>query len=104
MNRLFVIILVFVFPSFALGSPSQRDRGATVFAESGCEHCHSIHNVGGHKGPDLSGVGRRKSKDAIRQQIVSGSKVMPAFGNILNPGEVNDLVAYLRSCRDKQKK
>jgi mono/diheme cytochrome c family protein len=104
MKRSFVIIfLVLVFPSFALGSsPSQR--GATVFAESGCEHCHSIHNIGGHKGPDLSGVGRRKSKDAIRQQIVSGSKVMPAFGNILNDGEVNDLVAYLRSCRDKPRK
>ena len=106
MNRLLVIVLsVLVFPAFSLGSsPGQRDRGATVFAESGCEHCHSIHNIGGHKGPDLSGVGRRKSRDAIRQQIISGSKIMPAFGNILNPGEVNDLVAYLRSCRDKQKR
>lgn|GEM_PF-4698559 len=35
------------------------------------------------KGPDLSGVGRKKSKAAIRQQIVYGSKVMPAFGDDL---------------------
>lgn len=98
-------VLLLMFSSSALGSSrGQRDHGAAIFAESGCQHCHSIRNVGGHKGPDLSGVGRRKSKAAIREQIVYGSKVMPAFGDALNPDEINDLIAYLRSCRDKQKK
>jgi mono/diheme cytochrome c family protein len=84
-------------------SRTQRTQGAVVFQASGCQHCHTIHNVGGHRGPDLSGVGRRKSKAAMRHQIVYGSKIMPAFGESLDPGEINDLVAYLHSCRDKPK-
>jgi mono/diheme cytochrome c family protein len=49
-------------------------------------------------------VGRRKSKAALRQQIVFGSKVMPAFGDDLEPGELKDLIAYLKSCRQKPAK
>ena len=99
-----VSLLIVAFSSFAIASSSsQRARGAAVFEVSGCQHCHAIHNVGGHKGPDLSGVGRRKSKAAMRQQITYGSKVMPAFGEVLEPDELNDLIAYLHSCRDKSK-
>ncbi|MGO8759188.1 MAG: c-type cytochrome [Terracidiphilus sp.] len=85
-------------------SRSQKERGASVFAVSGCQHCHRMKNVGGHKGPDLSGVGRRKSRDAMRRQIVAGSKTMPAFGDVLAPDELSDLIAYLRSCREKAAK
>jgi len=99
-----ISLLVAACCSFAIASPgSQRSRGAAVFQVTGCQHCHAIHNVGGHKGPDLSGVGRRKSKAAMRQQIVYGSKVMPAFGDVLEPGEISDLIAYLHSCRDRSK-
>jgi mono/diheme cytochrome c family protein len=101
----YVAVLVVAFSSLALASSrGQKARGAAVFSVSGCQHCHTINAVGGHKGPDLSGVGRRKSKAAMRQQIVYGSKVMPAFGDVLEPDELNDLIAYLRSCREKQAK
>ena len=85
-------------------SRSQRAHGAQVFADTGCEHCHSIRNVGGHRGPDLSGVGRRKSKAELQHQIVFGDKVMPAFGDDLEPNDLKDLVAYLKSCRQKPAK
>ena len=99
---LFVAGGTLAFSSFAIASSrSQRAHGAAVFSASGCQHCHSIGGVGGHKGPDLSGVGRRKSKAEMRQQIVFGSKVMPAFGDDLEPGELKDLIAYLKSCREK---
>jgi mono/diheme cytochrome c family protein len=29
---------------------------------------------------------------------------MPAFGDDLEPDEINDLIAYLRSCREKPAK
>jgi len=100
-----IAALLLALSSFATASSrSQRAHGAEVFSESGCQHCHSIGNVGGHKGPDLSGVGRRKSKAALRQQIVYGSKVMPAFGDDLQPNELKDLIAYLHSCRQKPAK
>ena len=86
---LFISLLLPAFSSLAIASSrNQRAHGAEVFSESGCQHCHTIRNVGGHKGPDLSGVGRRKSKAAIRQQIVYGSKVMPAFGDDLEPNDL----------------
>jgi mono/diheme cytochrome c family protein len=102
---LFIAALLLAFSTFAIASSrGQKAHGAAVFSESGCQHCHSIGNAGGHKGPDLSGVGRRKSKAALRQQIVYGSKVMPAFGDDLEPNELNDLIAYLHSCRKKPAK
>ena len=82
-------------------SRSHREHGAEVYSANGCRHCHTIANVGGHKGPDLSSVGRTAKKAAIRKQIVYGSKIMPAFGEMLSPAEVDDLVAYLRSCKAK---
>jgi len=82
----------------------QRARGALVFADTGCRHCHTIRNVGGTKGPDLSGVGRRRSEGQIRAQVIEGSKTMPPFGEVLKESELDDLVAYLHSCRDKTKK
>jgi mono/diheme cytochrome c family protein len=83
-------------------SRKQREQGAALFASSGCQHCHSIAGVGGHRGPDLSNVGRIKSKTAIRHQIINGSAVMPSFRDVLAPAEIDDLVAYLHSCRSKQ--
>ncbi len=97
-------LLLGLSASLYASSRSQRTHGAAVFAASGCQHCHTIRNVGGTRGPNLSGVGRRKNQDALRAQIVNGSKVMPAFGNILEPSEIDDLIAYLHSCRDKQQK
>jgi mono/diheme cytochrome c family protein len=82
-------------------SRKQREQGAELFASSGCQHCHTIGSVGGHRGPNLSGVGRIKSKTAIRRQIVGGSDIMPPFGDVLEPAEIDDLVAFLHSCRSK---
>jgi ubiquinol-cytochrome c reductase cytochrome b subunit len=84
-------------------SRDQRDHGAAVYADSGCAHCHVVGNTGGHKGPDLSGVGRRLKVAQMRQQIVDGSKQMPPFGEELPNADLRDLLAYLRSCREKSK-
>jgi mono/diheme cytochrome c family protein len=98
-----VSILAFSCSAFA-ASRSQRAHGAQVFANTGCQVCHSIRGVGGHKGPDLSGVGRRKTKAELQKQIVYGDKFMPAFGDDLAPGDLKDLIAYLKSCRQKPAK
>lgn len=98
-----LLVLTAGSPGFA-SSRDQRAHGATVFAASGCGHCHRMHNTGGHKGPDLSGVGRKLSKTQIREQILHGGNEMPPFTDDLERSEVDDLVAYLRSCREKPKK
>ena len=96
------LCLVLAAGSQALASSqSHRAHGAAVFAANGCGHCHTINKVGGHKGPELSGVGRVMSKTKIREQILHGGNEMPPFTDDLGAVEVNDLVAYLRSCRQK---
>jgi mono/diheme cytochrome c family protein len=104
-HGLLVFVMLMVCSSTGLASSrSQKAHGAFVFAASGCSHCHSIRNAGGQKGPDLSGVGRRLNKDQMRRQIAGGSRLMPPFRDTLQETELADLIAYLRSCRDKQKK
>jgi ubiquinol-cytochrome c reductase cytochrome b subunit len=100
------VLSLLVASSFPLlaSSKEQRTRGAALFASSGCLHCHTIGSVGGHRGPNLSNIGRTAKKAAIRNQIVNGSNVMPEFGDVLAPQEINDLIAYLHSCRQKPAK
>ena len=99
-------VIVSLPASAAPPSPQndQRTRGAFVFSDNGCKQCHTIRHSGGTKGPDLSGVGRRLSEGQIRAQVIEGSKQMPPFGEVLKQSELDDLVAYLHSCRDKTKK
>jgi mono/diheme cytochrome c family protein len=42
------------------------------------------------------------SEGQIRTQILEGGHTMPPFVEILQKSETDDLVAYLRSCRDKK--
>jgi mono/diheme cytochrome c family protein len=82
----------------------QQAHGAAVFEETGCKQCHTVGNTGGKKGPNLSGVGRRLNPDQIRKQVMTGGKQMPPFGDVLQPPELDDLIVYLRSLRDKKSK
>lgn len=78
---------------------SREQRGAELFQKKGCLHCHAMNGVGGHKGPNLSGVGKRLKPAAIQKQILDGGLTMPSFDTALSADEVKDLVAYLRKCR-----
>ena len=101
--RLFVALWILAFSplSFAASGSGQRVRGAEVFTTNGCLHCHRIGSAGGQRGPNLSDVGRRRSKAMMRWQIVHGSKAMPAYGDVLTRSQIDDLIAYLRSCRSR---
>ena len=85
----------------AAGAEPHGDKaaGALLFHERGCEHCHGVNGSGGELGPDLSGVGKRKTKAEIEHQIREGGGGMPAFGDALQPGEIGDLVEFLRAKR-----
>lgn len=78
---------------------SAHERGASDFHTLGCVRCHSITGVGGSRAPDLGSVGLRKSARQIRRQILHGGHGMPPFARVLSSAEVDDLAAFLRSCR-----
>jgi mono/diheme cytochrome c family protein len=70
-----------------------------LFHEKGCEHCHGPNGSGGDLGPDLSTVGRRLKKEQIEHQIHDGGASMPAFGDVLQPDEIKELVDFLYAKR-----
>jgi ubiquinol-cytochrome c reductase cytochrome b subunit len=83
-----------------VGTPSPAaERGAALFYQKGCEYCHAIDGQGGHRGPDLSHVGKQLTSEQMVVRILNGGKIMPAFAHILAPDELNDLVAFLTSRR-----
>jgi mono/diheme cytochrome c family protein len=84
-------------------SNESKKAGATLFHEKGCEHCHGANGRGGELGPDLSTVGKRLSKQKIEHQIHEGGAAMPAFGDVLQPDEIKDLVDFLHAKRKAPK-
>ncbi len=78
-------------------SRTNREAGAVLFHERGCEHCHGVDGIGTDKGPDLSTIGKRWTPAKIEQQIRWGGNGMPPFGEALQPDEVKLLVDYLKA-------
>jgi ubiquinol-cytochrome c reductase cytochrome b subunit len=74
-------------------------RGAELFHERGCENCHTVSGLGGHRGPDLTTVGARLTTDEMIIRIMNGGTNMPPFAATLKPDELNALVAFLHSRR-----
>jgi mono/diheme cytochrome c family protein len=93
------LVLVAWPRSSVIAGSSAKARGAALFSDKGCSHCHGVAGVGGDIGPDLQRVRKRLDKAAIAKQIHDGGKAMPAFGDELDDAQINDLVAYLRTKR-----
>jgi hypothetical protein len=67
-------------PEDVVGSTSGPvATGARVFYDKGCEFCHMISGRGGIRGPDLSYVGDRLTRDKIATRIFSGAANMPSY-------------------------
>lgn len=90
-----VIAAGFTGTHASAASNADRDAGAELFKDNGCEHCHGVDGVGTDRGPSLSTVGKRMHKDEIEHQIRDGGKQMPAFQDVLNDDQIRKLVDYL---------
>jgi ubiquinol-cytochrome c reductase cytochrome b subunit len=71
--------------------------GGHLLSVEACTACHMVDGVGGRRGPDLSRVGDRRTSIQLFWRIDRGGGGMPAYGNVLKPGQVDDIVAYLES-------
>jgi ubiquinol-cytochrome c reductase cytochrome b subunit len=69
--------------------------GADLFVSKSCIACHAIEGGGGRRGPDLSRVGARLSRELITARIAAGGGGMPAYAGSLRPDELDDLVTFL---------
>jgi ubiquinol-cytochrome c reductase cytochrome b subunit len=77
-------------------------QGAIVLQNKQCRNCHALVDIGGRRGPDLSGVGIRLTRDQLIDQISNGTPGggnMPAYGKQIKPAEMSALVEFLVSLR-----
>ncbi len=76
--------------------------GAAVFQNKSCRNCHALDGIGGTRGPDLTGVGARLTRDQLIDQISNGTPGggnMPAYGQQIDPAQMATLVDFLTHLR-----
>jgi ubiquinol-cytochrome c reductase cytochrome b subunit len=77
-------------------------QGAAVFQYKNCRNCHALDGLGGHRGPDLTTVGIRLTRDQLIDQISNGTPGggnMPAYGKQMSPAEMTVLTEFLVNLR-----
>ena len=57
--------------------PGNPARGAGVYAKSGCARCHILAGEGFGFGPELTGIGERRSVSHIREAILKPTASLP---------------------------
>lgn len=71
--------------------------GAMLFEQKGCLFCHTMGTSGGQRGPNLTYIGDRVTKEQLTTRILYGGNNMPAYAHSLTPDQVNALVEFLSS-------
>ena len=90
--------------SAAAGEPAATARGLALYKDR-CAICHFSGSDAKKIGPGLKGIYKRgkfpdggKVDDAAMENwILSGGKNMPPFRAVLNPGQIHDLIVYLKT-------
>jgi mono/diheme cytochrome c family protein len=82
----------------------QQTRGHEIF-EAHCAACHYDRQRGDLHGPSLLGLfkkpalpsGAAATDERVSATILHGRNNMPAQANMLAPGDLEDILAYLRT-------
>jgi quinol-cytochrome oxidoreductase complex cytochrome b subunit len=85
--------------SIDIAVPKQYEAGKLVTAQSGCLACHKIgHNGNDGPGPDLTDIGNKLPKAAIRRTLENPTAPMPSFKGLPEEkkGPLVDFLASLR--------
>ncbi|MBK5232175.1 MAG: c-type cytochrome [Thermoleophilia bacterium] len=81
-----------------LATKPQYEQGKEIVAQSGCLACHAIGENGAHGGlgPDLTDIGTKIPRAAIKQSLEIGPGIMPSFRG-LGQEDLNAVADYLAS-------
>jgi mono/diheme cytochrome c family protein len=88
-----------------LGLSSQQAAGRRLY-DRNCDRCHEPYSSRDKKGRSLQGVfkkpflsqsGMPANDQRVGEMILTGRNMMPAFGQVMSPAEVQDLLAYLHT-------
>jgi len=79
-------------------STPREFAGSLVFQNKNCRNCHALEGSGGKRGPDLTFVGTRLTRDQLIDQISNGTPGggnMPAYAEQMKPAEMSAVVDFL---------
>jgi cytochrome c len=87
-----------------LNNPTAVVSGSKIYATQ-CEICHFSTSKAKKIGPGLANIypggkfanGKKVDDASMRVWIEMGGKDMPGYKELLKPGEIRDLIAYLRT-------
>lgn len=86
-------------------SPASVAHGKEVF-EKKCAVCHYADNDQKKIGPGLKGLSKRGTftvnnnkvtDESLRTWIENGDNLMPPFKDVLEPNEIKDVIAYVKT-------
>lgn len=93
-------------------SSASSTRGMSLFRDKGCFACHSISGAGGSYGPELDGIGARRSRNFISNRVTRGALILPEpnekSGQVsmpaakLSTSEINDITSWLMTVPAKK--
>ena len=72
-------------------------RGGELFSARGCLYCHTIQGHGGRRGPNLTEVGVRLTREQMIIRVNHGGYNMPSFASTLTAEELEALIAFLET-------
>jgi mono/diheme cytochrome c family protein len=87
------------------GSAAAAARGKDVFDKK-CGVCHYADSDAKKIGPGLKGIGKRGTftvnnnkvtDESLRTWIENGDNLMPPFKDVLDAGQIKDVVAYVKT-------
>jgi ubiquinol-cytochrome c reductase cytochrome b subunit len=70
-------------------------QGGMLFNSRGCLYCHTIAGHGGFRGPNLTYIGDRLTRNQMTLRILNGAYNMPVYAGMLTSAETNYLLAFL---------
>ena len=81
----------------------QQERGKQIF-QANCAVCHNAYKNEPLQGPPLVNLykkdlpsGKPPTDPRVRESIMMGRNMMPAFNLLLSDDQVDDLIAYLHT-------
>jgi mono/diheme cytochrome c family protein len=88
-----------------LGLNARQAAGRRLYDQY-CDRCHEPYSSRDKKGRSLQGVfkkpflsqsGMPANDERVREMILTGRNMMPAFGQLISQPQVQDLLAYLHT-------
>jgi mono/diheme cytochrome c family protein len=88
-----------------LGLDPQQAAGRKIY-DNYCDRCHAPYSSHGRQGPSMKHIFRKQflpmsgmpaNDDRVTDIIKMGRNKMPAYGQVLNQQQIDDLLAYLHT-------